>query len=389
MKTGQLKTVGLRWLLVTGICLAILPACDEVSFEKDEPEVDPVSLYPQEFLRENVPDEEFETVVRVGRDYRLRPSDQIEIIYNVETLKDPRDYTLKIRDVLDVRFPFCKRLDQEGLEVQSDGTIQLNLLGSVSVVDKKIQEVQKELVEKYSRLIKNPEVTLTFKESKRDIMDLREAITTSPRGMSRLLPVTPDGTVAVPLIGTVNVGGRTIDEVHEDINQKYDEIGLPDIEVTVNVQTVTPMRVYVLGEVKKPGLVMSHTGTNSHVARMTLLQAMAGAGSYAPKRAELSKVLLMRHRDVPHPQVAVVNLHQLLENQVKTVDMPYLPDSSEFRRDIWLKDGDVIFIPTKKIARRADYIEYVWTRGIYGVLPFSVSAQYTAGDAVDWLGPNP
>jgi hypothetical protein len=97
----------------------------------------------------------------------------------------------------------------------------------------------------------------------------------------------------------------------------------------------------------------------------------------------------MRHRDVPHPQVAVVNLHQLLENQAKTADMPYLPDSSEFRRDIWLKDGDVIFVPTKEIAKRADYIEYVWTRGIYGVLPFSVSAQYTAGDEVDWLGPNP
>jgi len=374
-------------LLAIGIVMAMLSGCD-MSFDNQEAKTPPPPKYPQEFLHDDWPAENFEGVVKVERKYRLRPSDKIEIIYNVRTLKKTRDYRLKIRDVLNVTFPFHKELNQENLEVQTDGTIQLNLLGSVEVFDKTIQNIQKELTDRYSKLIKQPNVTITFKASRRDISDLREAITTSPRGQSRLVPVTPDGTVALPLIGTVSVGGRTVDEVHKEINELYHEKGLTDLEVTVNLHTISPLRVYVLGEVRKPGLVLSETGTDSDINHLSLIQAMAEAGSYSPQRAELSKVLLVRNTGVPRPQVAVINLFQLFENQTQNAGKPFLPDSTEFRRDIWLKDGDVIYVPTKTIAKRADYIEYVWTRSIYAVLPFSSTANYTVGDSVDWLGPN-
>ena len=374
-------------LLGLGLCLTFLSGCD-MSFMDEEAQVPPPPQYPQEFLHEDWPAENFEGMVKIERKYRLRPADKIEIIYNVRTLKKPRDYRLKIRDVLNVTFPFHKDLNQQDLEVQSDGTIQLNLLGSVEVFDKTIQEVQKELTTRYSALIKQPNVTLTFKESKRDIRDLREAITTSPRGQSRLVPVTPDGTVALPLVGTVMVGGKTVDEVHEEINILYHEKGLTDLEVTVNLHTIAPLRVYVLGEVRKPGLVLSQTGTDSDINHLSLVQALAEAGSYSPARAEMSKVLLVRNQGVPRPQVAVVNLYQLFENQAMAAGKPFLPDSTAFRRDVWLRDGDVIYVPTKEIAKRADYIEYVWTRSIYAVLPFSATANYTVGDSVDWLGPN-
>jgi len=120
---------------------------------------------------------------------------------------------------------------------------------------------------------------------------------------------------------------------------------------------------------------------------------LAQAGSYLPARAELSKVLLIRSTGLPSPEVAVVNLFQLFENQVRKVDGQerFVPEHGKFRRDIWLEDGDIIYVPTKTIASRADYIEYVWTRGIYGVVPinYSITANYNAVDNVDWLGPNP
>ena len=62
-------------------------------------------------------------------------------------------------------------------------------------------------------------------------------------------------------------------------------------------------------------------------------------------------------------------------------------DSSKHRYDIWLEDGDIVYVPTTDIAKRADYIEYVWTRGIRAVGGFS--SNYTVNENVDWLRPNP
>ncbi|MCK4601746.1 MAG: hypothetical protein KAU28_04730, partial [Phycisphaerae bacterium] len=160
-------------------------------------------------------------------------------------------------------------------------------------------------------------------------------------------------------------------------------------EVTVNIQTVAPMRVYILGEARIPGALLDRTGALTTSGEMTLVQAIAQAGSYLPARAELSKVALIRRRHLPRPEMAIINVYQLLENQTRTAGEPVKADSSKWRYDIWLEDGDIIYIPTNDIAKRADYIEYVWTRGIRAVGGFTSTANYTVGDTVDWLGPNP
>ena len=58
---------------------------------------------------------------------------------------------------------------------------------------------------------------------------------------------------------------------------------------------------------------------------------------------------------------------------------------SKYRYDIWLEDGDIVYVPTSDIAKRADYIEYVWTRGIRAVGGFTSTAGYTVSDTVNWL----
>jgi polysaccharide export outer membrane protein len=329
----------------------------------------------------------------IRRTYKIREADQLEIIYFVRTFQKEETYPLKIRDVISVRFPFNKDLNVDEAEVQSDGTVHLPLLNSVQVFGKSLEEVQAILSREYAKYLRRPVLTVSLKKSKQEIDDLREAITTSPRGQSRLVPVTPDGTIAVPLVGSVLAAGKTVDAVKEDLTQRYRDLNLKELEVTVNLQTIAPLRVYVMGEVARPGLVLNDTGTISGTTQLSLMQAIAQAGSYDPKRAELSKVLLVRYKNVASPQVAVVNLHQMLINQTDRIgenDEPFTPDGAEFRRDIWLEDGDVIYVPTKAIAQRADYIEYVWTRGIYAVVPitYTIQATYSAVDNVDWLGPD-
>lgn len=371
-----------KLLLAAMIGLAVC-GCDS----KSKPPAQSKHVVPAEFVQKHWSDQEVPVARLVRRAYRLREGDSLEIIYHVRhQLTREKQYRIKIQDVIVVRFPHEPFRNQTE-QVHSDGMLRLDLIGAITAFDKTIAELQEEIQTKYSKYLRNPVVNVTFKESNVKIRELKDAIRTAPRGQSRLVPITPDGTVSLPFITNIRAAGRTIDELHEVLNAAYREIGLEELEVTVNVQDVTPMRVFVLGEVNRPGTILNVPGAVPSISEMTLLQAIAQAGSYIPGRAELSQVMLVRRRFLGRPQIALVNLFQLLENRKKEADKPVVADSSKHRFDIWLEDGDLIYVPTTEIAKRADYIEYVWTRGIRAVTDHSIS--YTAGDAVDWLGPNP
>jgi polysaccharide export outer membrane protein len=371
-----------NWTLAILVAIWIVPGCRN---EPVAPGAGAEPSVPEEFYQGRWEVQETPVAHTIRRDYRLREGDFLEIIYHVKRQQNP-DYKIKIEDIIAVRFPFQPTLNQTE-QVQSDGTLQLDLVGPVRVLDKTITEVQDDLVRRYANFIKNPVITVSFKQSNVKIAELKQAIQTAPRGQSRLVPVTPDGTISLPFIVDARAAGLTIGELHKALNAAYKDLGLEELEVTVNLQTVAPLRVYVMGEVKTAGVLFNRSGTDSQVIGLTLLQALAQAGGHMPPRAELSKVMLIRSRNLPHPQSAIVNVYQLLENRSKASTGAIVADMSKSRYDVWLEDGDIIYVPTSDIARRADYIDYVWTRGIRAVLGFT--STYTAADTVDWLGPNP
>jgi len=382
----------MRWIVCLGIAAGVLAAagCD---CRPGREETEPVITMPQEFLKKKWQPQEVPAAHIVRRDYRLREGDSLEIIYHVRHQKE-KTYKIQIQDKLFLRFPFNPSLNQVE-EVQSDGMVYLDLVGPIPVLGKTVETVdgvkgvRQILTEEYSKFIKDPVLTVSFKESKIRINKLIEAIRTAPRGMSRLVPITPDGTISLPFIVTVRAAGLTVEELHKVLNDAYKAVDLSELEVTVNVQNVSPRRVYVLGEVRIPGALQDRTGAISSAGDITLLQALAQSGSYIPARAELSRVALIRRRNLPRPQIAIINVRQLLENHTRAGDKPAVADSGKHRYDIWLEDGDIVYVPTSDIAKRADYIDYVWTRGIRAVGGFTSQASYSATDAVDWLGPNP
>lgn len=335
--------------------------------------------FPPEMLKDMWSAQEAPQAHLIRRDYRVREGDQLEVIYHVRHKPVNIEYEIKIEDVIALRFHFNPTLNQVE-KVQSDGKLHLDLIGSVNALGRTIRDVKKELHKRYARFIKNPEITVTFKESAAKIRALKDAIKTAPRGQSRLVPVTPDGTVSVPFIVSMRAAGKTIEELHKDLNDAYTAIGLDELEVTVNVQTVAPFTVYVMGEVKAAGALRTRQ-------EITLLQAIARAGSFAPPRAELSQVVLIRRRHLARPSAVVVNVFQLLENRKRTGNEAVKADMSKYKYDIWLEDGDLVYIPTTGIAKRADYIDYVWRRSIRNISGFE--SNYTVSDAVDWLEPNP
>ncbi len=382
----MIATRRISGVLLLGALVAALGVTGCGPQEEQEIVVDPP--LPQEFLQKSWAPQEPPVSQIIRRDYRLREGDYLEIIYHVKHIED-LIYQIKLEDVLVVRFPFNSELNQVE-RVQSDGKVYLDLIGPVKVAGWTIDEVHDKLKAGYTKYLKEPTLTVSFKESNVKIKELKEAIVTSPRGQSRLVPITPDGTIQLPFIVETRAAGLTISELHRRLNKAYADAGLSELEVTVNVQTISPLRIYVMGEVLKPGMVLNYSGgLIERTHEVTLLQALALAGSYIPGRSELSQVVVIRRRHLPRPQAAIINVYQLLENRARAEDEPVVADTSKHRYDIWLEDGDIVYVPTSAIAKRADYIHYVWTRGIRAVGGFSSYAGYNVNDAVDWLGPNP
>ena len=92
--------------------------------------------------------------------------------------------------------------------------------------------------------------------------------------------VRPDGKLSFPLIGEVDITGQTIAQFTQILEQRLSEY-LVNPQVTVNIAQLGTTRVYVLGEVNKPGL---YELTKSH----KLLDAIGAAnGTIARQRTRL------------------------------------------------------------------------------------------------------
>ncbi|WP_232318279.1 polysaccharide export protein [Sphingomonas sp. TDK1] len=96
--------------------------------------------------------------------------------------------------------------------------------------------------------------------------------------------VTPQGTIAFPLIGTIQADGKTTEDVSQFVREKLKQGYVLDPRVSVEVISYRPY--YILGEVNKPGEYSFSNG-------LTVQQAVAAAGGFS-YRANRGKVFLRR-----------------------------------------------------------------------------------------------
>src|SRR5215510_10899124 len=103
--------------------------------------------------------------------------------------------------------------------------------------------------------------------------------------LQRKVMIRPDGRFSFPLTGEVQAAGRTADEVRVDIEGKLKKY-IPEAVVTVVVEDFSGNRIYVIGQVNKPGMfVMNPT--------LTVLQALSLAGGSTPF-AKLDNISIIR-----------------------------------------------------------------------------------------------
>jgi polysaccharide export outer membrane protein len=87
--------------------------------------------------------------------------------------------------------------------------------------------------------------------------------------------VAQDGTISFPLIGVINIGGKTVEQASNLIREKLDKDYLVNPQITLIVAEYSKRRFTVLGQVQKPGSFEIPSEES-----VTLLEAIAMAGGY-------------------------------------------------------------------------------------------------------------
>jgi polysaccharide biosynthesis/export protein len=140
--------------------------------------------------------------------------------------------------------------------------------------------------------------------------------------LQRKVMIRPDGKFSFPLAGEVQAAGRTADEVRVDIENKLKKY-IPEAVVTVVVEDFAGNRIYVIGQVNKPGMFIMNP-------QLTVLQALSLAGGGTPF-AKLDDISILRgsgsgQKSLPFRYSQVV-------------------DGKSLQQNITLESGDVVIVP--------------------------------------------
>jgi polysaccharide export outer membrane protein len=366
-----------RPILLVGLVLGLILGCSDEKAKDSQAQLE--KEFYQPFMQASaIPSKQVELP-----DYRLNVEDQLEIIFHVKHLTT-EEYRLHTEDILVIKFPYHTDYNQT-VTINPDGKIRLLLIGEVLAYDeirnskgeiekrgKTVAQLENEVKKRYHHYFKDADLTVTFKAANIKIEELKRAITTAPRGQSRLMPVKPDGNITLPFVGDVRAYGKTIEELRMDLNDSYEAIGIPELEVTVQILSVAPRKIFVMGEVYRPGILT--------VGNMiTLTQALAMAGGHNT-RADVSKVLVVRRKNMPVPEGVIIDVEHMLMGQVDACKCRQTKvDNKSWTKDFWLDDYDVVYVPPCKLTQYNDWVEKVFTKGIYGMMPFSTSVNMGFG----------
>jgi polysaccharide export outer membrane protein len=119
-----------------------------------------------------------------------------------------------------------------------------------------------------SQLVPASTVSSTYTLSAYDVVDVSVYNEEDLHTRARL---GADGTVLLPLIGTVSLGGKTVAEANELIRKRYAEGFVKDPHILVTVLEYRKSTFSILGQVARPGIYEIPEGTHISIVDAILL----------------------------------------------------------------------------------------------------------------------
>lgn len=146
--------------------------------------------------------------------------------------------------------------------------------------------------------------------------------------------IRPDGKIALPLIGDVQAAGKAPQELRDSLETFFaPKLKSPDL--TVIVRKFADRRVYVGGEVNRPGNIPVPT-------KITILEAIMDAGGFVTPTAKLTSVLLIRRENGKWHGYRL-NLEEMLQRGTVS--------------QIELQPSDIVYVPRTTITKIDQFVD--------------------------------
>ncbi len=231
--------------------------------------------------------------------------------------------------------------------IPPDGHISYPLVGEIDVKGKSLNDLREIILKGFSNyhkteLASGDEISITVYRHDE---------------LARRFVIPPEGSIFYPLVGEVELQGKSVKQVRETLViklQKY--INNPQVEVNL-IKAETPkvvvnpqvsmevfgfggQKVFVLGEVNRPGVYLAD-------GRMGIIEALATAGSLTLDAAPESILLIRGGMNTSKPELITLNLESYLEEDL-------------FARNISLRGGDVIYVSRSFISNVDRFFEHLY-----------------------------
>jgi len=136
--------------------------------------------------------------------------------------------------------------------------------------------------------------------------------------------VRPDGGITFPLIGDVQASGKSVSQLRDEITARLGEY-IPDATVSVSLKEVIGNKIFVLGQVKKPGEYVL-TGD------IDVLQALSMAGGLTAF-ANSNKIKVLRRDPETHKKMVIPFSYKKVMR------------GEDLEQNITLRSGDTVVVP--------------------------------------------
>lgn len=166
-----------------------------------------------------------------------------------------------------------------------------------------------------------------------DTIDVKYRVTPE---FDATIAVQPDGSAALPMVGRIDLAGRTAEEAAAEIRVKA-SARLREPEVSVLLRDYTKPTYTVSGEVGKPG-------TFDLRGEVTLMRAVANAGWFK-ESARHSQVILVRRVDKDWGEAKIFNLNRDIRKR-------------QFTEDPVIHAGDLVVVPQNTLSKLDRYFRW-------------------------------
>jgi polysaccharide export outer membrane protein len=264
-------------------------------------------------------------------DYQLRPGDTLQFnlwtwgnepVQTLETTVRPdgkvavafamiqdETYRLDAGDSLIISvwgYPELENSEKAPLIIRPDGKFSFPLVGEVTATGLTPGELTHQLTLALSEYLKEPKVTVNVAKFR-----------------------------TMPLVREFNAKGLTLAELIGDITATLKET-IRDARLTAELVKFGTTRVYVLGEVTKPGLCEIERDHN-------LLDAIGAAGGFT-KGANCKRVYLVRKGQTDH---------------YTEIDLDRMLKKGDLRQNVALNEGDVVYFARNGVNFVQDILPFI------------------------------